>query len=106
MKNEKLKPDSVLKDYWRNNNRFADLFNQVFFNGVQQIMPQKLSDKDTEESSVIMEKDQTITSISRARDIIKQYEHSIDFVLIGIENQMRVHYAMPVRSMVYEALNY
>lgn len=29
-KNE-IKPDAVLKDYWRNNDRFADLFNQVLF---------------------------------------------------------------------------
>lgn len=33
MKKYDLKPDVVLKDYWRNNDRFADLFNQVFFNG-------------------------------------------------------------------------
>lgn len=106
MTNRKLKPDSVLKDFWRNNDRFADLFNQVFFHGAKQIIPQKLSDKDTGESSIIMEKDRTVTSLSRARDIIKQYEDGIDFVLIGIENQMHVHYAMPVRSMVYESLNY
>lgn len=106
MKNEKLKPDSVLKDFWRNNDRFADLFNQIFFHGAQQITPDKLTDKDTEESTVIMGKGQAVSSISRARDVIKQYDDGIDFVLVGIENQMRVHYAMPVRSMVYEALNY
>lgn len=29
----KIKPDLILKNFWRNNERFADLFNTVFFNG-------------------------------------------------------------------------
>lgn len=77
-----------------------------FFHGMQQITPNKLTDKDTEESTVIMGKGQEVASISRTRDVIKQYDDGIDFVLVGIENQMHIHYAMPVRSMVYEALNY
>lgn len=102
-----LKPDSVLKDYWRNNDRFADLLNQVFFNGIEQIKPEQLTDRDSEESSVVLGKDNsTIMSISRSRDLIKEFSNSIDFVLIGLENQMRVHFAMPVRAMLYEALNY
>ncbi len=28
------------------------------------------------------------------------------YMLLGIENQVNVHYAMPVRAMVYDALNY
>ena len=28
---QKLKPDTVLKNYWRNNEQFADLFNAVLF---------------------------------------------------------------------------
>lgn len=31
--NADIKPDVTLKDYWRDNYRFADLFNQVFFGG-------------------------------------------------------------------------
>jgi len=27
----KIKKDDILKDYWHDNARFADLFNQVFF---------------------------------------------------------------------------
>jgi len=107
MKNtSKLKPDPVLKDYWRNNNRFSDLFNQIFFDGEESIKPDKLSDKDTEESSVIMEKGQTTAAITRARDVIKQYKDGAELILIGLENQMKVHYAMPVRSMLYDSLRY
>lgn len=100
-----LKPDPVLKDFWSNNNRFADLFNQVFFQGKTVITPDKLLDKDTEESAVLLEKER-ITSVSRARDVIKQHMDGAELVLIALENQMKIHYAMPVRSMLYDALRY
>ena len=29
-----------------------------------------------------------------------------NYVILGVENQMEVHYAMPVRNMVYDALQY
>lgn len=77
MNNPKLKPDAVLKDYWRNNERFADLFNQVFFQGEAVLKSDTLTDRDTEESAVIMEKGKA-TSISRTRDLIKQYADGLD----------------------------
>ena len=99
-----IKPDPVLKDYWSNNDRFADLFNQVFFKGKIMIHATHLTDGDTEESTIFFDKER-ISSISRHRDVIKQYE-DIDFVLIGLENQMKIHYAMPVRTMLYDSLRY
>lgn len=52
-KKQDLKPDTVLKNYWRNNDRFADFFNAVLFEGKQVIRPEELEDEDTEESSVL-----------------------------------------------------
>ena len=42
------------------------------------------------------------------RDLLKfaammQDSHA-NYVILGVENQMEVHYAMPVRNMVYDAL--
>lgn len=37
--------------------------------------------------------------------VIKSNDTAV-FVLIGIENQSDIHYAMPVKSMLYDALNY
>ena len=39
----KIKPDTILKNFWRDNRHFADLFNAVFFKGEQVL---KLSKKD------------------------------------------------------------
>ena len=52
-KTQKLKLDIVLKNYWRNNEQFADFFNAVLFDGKQIIKPEELEDADTEESSVL-----------------------------------------------------
>ena len=46
-KTQGLKPDTVLKNYWRNNEQFADLFNAVLFEGKQVIRPEELQDLDT-----------------------------------------------------------
>lgn len=52
-KSQALKPDTILKNYWRNNERFADFFNAVLFEGQQIISPDELTDIDTEESSIL-----------------------------------------------------
>ena len=46
---QKLKPDIVVKNYWRNNEQFADFFNAVLF---QVIAKQVLNlDSNSEKSS-------------------------------------------------------
>ena len=45
-----MKADTVVKNYWRNNEQFADIFNAVLFNGNKVIKPEELEDMDTEES--------------------------------------------------------
>lgn len=100
-----LKPDPVLKGYWRNDSRFADLFNQVLFNGEERIQPEDLSDLDTDESNVLMEGDEML-AISRLRDLVKKFTPGIELAILGAENQMEIHHAMPVRNMLNDSLHY
>ena len=48
-----MKPDTVLKNFWRDNQRFADVFNTVLFNGKQVLKPEDLKEADTDISSII-----------------------------------------------------
>jgi hypothetical protein len=100
-----LKPDTVLKNYWRNNEQFADLFNAVLFEGEQVIKPEELEDMDTEESSVLEHKEYA-ESLKASRDNIKVRKksavHGVELVLLGLEGQERIHYAMPLRVMGYD----
>lgn len=104
-KSQTLKPDTVLKNYWRNNERFGELFNAVLFKGQRIINPDELEDIDTEESSILEHKDYA-ESIEASRDNIKirkkSSENGIEFVMLGIESQKHIHYAMPLRIMGYD----
>lgn len=80
----KLKPDPVLKDFWSDNSRFADLFNQVFFKGETIITPDKLSDKDTEESALLLEKER-ISAISRTRGVMKRHDEYTTIISASVQ---------------------
>ena len=49
-------------------------------------------------------------AVQRYRDILKsaviKQDEKMSYVLLGIENQTDVHYAMPVRNAIYDALQY
>ncbi len=101
----KVKSDTILKDFWRINERFADLFNTCCFGGEQIIDPTQLVEADTDISGVI-DILGDMQSIARNRDVVKKHYHGTDFILLGIESQMEVHYSMPLRVMIMDALNY
>ena len=94
-----------MKNYWRNNDRFADFFNAVLFEGRQVIKPEELEDIDTEESSILEHREFT-ESIQTSRDNIKIQKKStaygIELVMLGMESQEHIHYAMPMRVMGYD----
>lgn len=108
-KKQVLKPDIVLKNYWSNNEQFADLFNAVLFNGEQLIKPEELEDIDTEEASVLEHREYA-ESLKASRDVIKIQKKAtiqgVELVLLGLENQEHIHYAMPMRIMGYDYGSY
>ena len=106
---QNLKPDIILKNYWRNNEQFADLFNAVLFDGEPVIKPEELEDADTEESAILEHKEYA-ESIQASRDNIKISKkstvHGVEYVLLGNENQQHIHYAIPLRVMGYDYSTY
>lgn len=101
--------DTKAKEYLSDNSRFADLCNYVLFQGEQIIKAETLIEKDsTEVLSILV--DGREEQFQKWRDLIKgtviKRNKDMVFVLIGIENQSDIHYAMPVKNMIYDALNY
>lgn len=45
-------------------------------------------------------------SIERKRDIIKKAACGIEYIVMGLESQEHIHYAMPLRNMIYDGLGY
>lgn len=102
---DKVKPDVLLKDFWRPNERFADLFNAVMFQGEEVLRAEELQEMDTDVSGIIQLKDQA-ESLVRIRDVVKKMAFGVEFVVFGIESQQNIHYAMPLRAMLYDGMGY
>ena len=102
---DSVQNDIILKEFWRDNARFADLFNAVIFNGRQIISPDELQELDTDISGTISMKNYS-ESIKRTRDVVKKMCNGVEFNILGLELQDKTHYAMPLRTMVYDALGY
>lgn len=104
-----LKPDVVLKQYWNDNEHFADFFNAVLFQGEAVIKSQDLCDVDSQETTVVENK-KMMKSMQMTRDVVKLCKHSnkhnVEFVLLGMESQEHIHYAMPMRVMGYDYIAY
>lgn len=73
--------------------------------GTKQLKPEFLTDADTQEAYTLAD-NKHMATVTRTRDVIKSYSDEADLILMGVENQMNIHYAMPVRSMLYDGLRY
>lgn len=104
------KKDSMTKEYMANNYVFADLMNQFMFDGKQIVVPEKLKELDGTQITVPYGADGKLVPIQKYRDVLKiltmKCDDSAAYLLLGIENQSDIHYAMPVKNMVYDALSY
>lgn len=104
------KIDSAAKECFSDNTRFADLCNAVLFEGEQVVCPDQLVEKDSTEVLSILGKNSQSVHVQKWRDLLKsaivKINNNVCFVLIGVEAQATVHYAMPVRHMIYDALDY
>ena len=106
------KVDVCTKAYMSNPRFFSDAFNYYFFQGRQIIKPEELTVQDITELALPYDEgnENVIIPAQKYRDILKMWtvmtNENATFMLLGIENQTNVHYAMPIRNMLYDALNY
>ena len=103
--------DTLTKKYMSNPDIFADAFNYLIYNGRQVIKPEALRDADATEVIVTYganEKEKL--PVQKTRDNLQVWAVKCDdetkYVLLGSENQSKVHFAMPVRNMLYDSINY
>ena len=69
------------------------------------VNPDTLTDMSGDDSLSIFSSEFQKT-IKRARDVLKMSSSGECYRILGIENQQAIHYAMPLRCMVYDALTY
>lgn len=119
--------DAAGKKYFSDPKRFADVVNFCIFGGRQVVLSENLWEMDTTEIVMLdligAEKDQEERpnkkrkklpreeyAVQKKRDLLKEavikHDGHYKYVLIGIENQTDIYYAMPARNLVYDSLHY
>lgn len=117
------KKDIIQKLYTEDNRIFADIVNFMLYDGREVICPEDLEELSCEQVMLAEREDfhaekekngkhrsAKYIGLQRYRDVqkrlvIRQAKDTV-YVLICLENQSEVHYAMPIRNMLNDALNY
>ena len=102
------KIDTVTKEYIQNPIIFADAFNQFLYHGNQKIDSAQLTELDTTEIVIPYGGNGTSVPEQKYRDVLKLLYVMTDgrtaYCIMGIENQTKIHCALPVKNGVYDFL--
>lgn len=94
------KQNTAMRSFLRDKERFADLFNGVYFQGRPVIQPNSLREASEVYSSL------ETPPLDRTRDLKMIAENGETFRVLALENQSNVDYTLPFRCMQYDALEY
>ena len=102
--------DTITKDYVKDADIFADIFNYYIYGGRQVILPEQLAERDSTKIALPYGADSAVVPVQKFRDVQKLYAAMMDgkmeYILYGAENQAEIHYAMAVKNNLYDALEY
>lgn len=104
--------DAITKKYMRGNAVFADAFNFLIYDGAPVLKPESLRELDPTELAIPFSGENIDSKevVQKYRDVLKsaviKQDEDAAYILLGVENQTDVHYAMPVRNLLYDALQY
>ena len=105
-----MKADTITKDYVKDADVFADIFNYYIYGGRQVILPEQLTERDSTKIALPYGADGAAVPVQKFRDVQKLYaamtDGKMEYVLYGTENQAEIHYAMAVKNNLYDALEY
>ena len=99
--------DSITHEYMKQPEQFADIFNGSLFNGEEVIDPKKLREMDTTSIALPFGQDGAAIPKQKERDLLKMVlktDGKAAYCILGVENQGKIHGAMAVRNMLYDAL--
>lgn len=111
------KVDAMSKELYKSNSVFADTINLLFFEGAEACDETDIVPLDTTEGYTIFAEQSTHNGKKELAFPNQKYRDSLRMlcglngvveahIIVGSELQSYIDYAMPVRSMTYDALNY
>ncbi|MCR4936722.1 MAG: Rpn family recombination-promoting nuclease/putative transposase [Lachnospiraceae bacterium] len=96
------KKDAAVKNFLEDNRIFADLFNGAVFEGRQVVKARTLTKEDPAHKTLISLR----RTVGKERDLLRRASLGARYMVLGVEDQSKVHYGMTVRTMLYDALDY
>lgn len=102
------KIDTITKEYMKDPVIFADMFNKFLYHGKQVIRPESLIEMDSTEIVVPYGEGKAGVPAQKYRDVLKlmMTDGNIAYCILGCEDQGAIHYAMPVKNMLYDAMQF
>lgn len=89
-----MEKDTGWKTYFSDKHRYADIINGIGCAGAQIVKSTDLTEVDGQ------------TRNGKTRDLLRSTVFGVNFALIGIENQDKMDYELPLRTMNYDAAVY
>ena len=100
------KNNTIIRQWLSDEGRMASLVNGCLFSGKQIFKKEHLRKEDSVQGVILKIEDGKETSIERYRDIMMTSDDGTRIVILACENQDEIHYGMPVRGMLYDAVSY
>ena len=102
------KIDTITKEYMKDPVIFADMFNKFLYHGKQVIRPESLIEMDSTEIVVPYGEGKAGVPAQKYRDVLKlmKTDGNIAYCILGCEDQGAIHYAMPVKNMLYDSMQF
>lgn len=101
--------DVEAKQYLGKPEAFADAFNYLLYEGEQVIVPTSLREMDASQIALPYGNNARLP-VQKYRDLLRIWEAMTDgdviYVILGAEIQGKIHYAMPVKDVLYDAIGY
>ena len=111
--------DALLKRYFSDETRFADLINGVIGAGKSLITAEQVTEMDSQVGVCVPEMALKGGDLAgnrggkgyikirpKYRDLVRKIVMGMNFIVVGIEEQEHTHYLMPVRCMEYDLREY
>lgn len=98
--------DIAAKIFFAKPEHFADLYNGACFKGEQILNLDDLTPLDSVQECLPGSQSFSKKAVRRNRDVVKMTALGANFLILACENQEHVHYAMVIRNMLYDAMNY
>lgn len=102
------KIDISLADFFSDMDRYADLINVYIFHGRRVVKAVDILEKDSRVTGILrrLGNRKRRHLIQKYRDIVRRIVFGTHIVVLGLEHQEHIHYAMPVRILMEDAAEY